>query len=169
MVLNQPICFLGPHRGSDGYRNLHIHREAGVVGVHVAHPVETVRRFTTRTGVRGNPLSSATAGRSAPTPLKIRCDFWPGGVTVASQGLRDSFWLQGMLCGFKGAFDCIKAFSETDFTEAKSLPVPHRSRRCYQSKRGISPGESAVPFGRLIMPDRLVLVIPTQLSPGASR
>lgn len=34
-----------------------------------------------------------------------------------SQGLRDSFWLQGMLCGFKPAYDCIKAFSETDFTE----------------------------------------------------
>src|SRR5258705_16296 len=28
-----------------------------------------------------------------------------------SQGLRDSFWLQGMLCGFKGAVDCIKACS----------------------------------------------------------
>lgn len=34
-----------------------------------------------------------------------------------SQGLRDSFWLQGMQAGFKGVFDCIKAFSETDFTE----------------------------------------------------
>ena len=34
-----------------------------------------------------------------------------------SQGLRDSFWLQGMQAGFKGAFDCIKAFSETDFTQ----------------------------------------------------
>jgi non-heme chloroperoxidase len=34
-----------------------------------------------------------------------------------SQGLRDSFWLQGMMAGFKGVFDCIKAFSETDFTE----------------------------------------------------
>ena len=34
-----------------------------------------------------------------------------------SQGLRDSFWLQGMQCGFNAAFDCIKAFSETDFTE----------------------------------------------------
>jgi non-heme chloroperoxidase len=33
-----------------------------------------------------------------------------------SQGLRDSFWLQGMLAGFNAAFDCIKAFSETDFT-----------------------------------------------------
>jgi non-heme chloroperoxidase len=33
-----------------------------------------------------------------------------------SQGLRDSFWLQGMMAGFNGVFDCIKAFSETDFT-----------------------------------------------------
>jgi len=32
-----------------------------------------------------------------------------------SQGLRDSFWLQGMQAGMKNAFDCIKAFSETDF------------------------------------------------------
>lgn len=42
-----------------------------------------------------------------------------------SQGLRDSFWLQGMLCGFKAAFDCIKAFSETDFTDdLKKFDVP---------------------------------------------
>src|SRR6186997_3063526 len=33
-----------------------------------------------------------------------------------SQGVRDSFWLQGMLAGHKAALDCIKAFSETDFT-----------------------------------------------------
>ncbi len=42
-----------------------------------------------------------------------------------SQGLRDSFWLQSMLCGMKGAYDCIKAFSETDFTEdLKKFDVP---------------------------------------------
>ncbi len=34
-----------------------------------------------------------------------------------SQGLRDTFWLQGMMAGHKAVFDCIKAFSETDFTE----------------------------------------------------
>jgi len=34
-----------------------------------------------------------------------------------SQGLIDSFWLQGMQAGHKNAYDCIKAFSETDFTE----------------------------------------------------
>ena len=42
-----------------------------------------------------------------------------------SQGLRDSFWLQGMQCGFKAAYDCIKAFSETDHTEdLKKFDVP---------------------------------------------
>jgi non-heme chloroperoxidase len=42
-----------------------------------------------------------------------------------SQGLMDFFWLQGMLCGFKAAYDCIKAFSETDFTEdLKKFDVP---------------------------------------------
>ena len=42
-----------------------------------------------------------------------------------SQGLRDSFWLQGMQAGFKGVFDCIKAFSETDFTDdLKQFDVP---------------------------------------------
>ena len=34
-----------------------------------------------------------------------------------SQGMIDSFWLQGMMAGHKNAYDCIKAFSETDFTE----------------------------------------------------
>src|ERR1700726_2068 len=34
-----------------------------------------------------------------------------------SQGVRDSFWLQGMQASIKGAYDCIKAFSETDQTE----------------------------------------------------
>jgi non-heme chloroperoxidase len=42
-----------------------------------------------------------------------------------SEGLRDSFWLQGMLCGLKAAYDCIKQFSETDFTEdLKRMDVP---------------------------------------------
>jgi non-heme chloroperoxidase len=42
-----------------------------------------------------------------------------------SQGLQNSFWLQGMLGGFKGLFDCIKAFSETDFTQdLKKFDIP---------------------------------------------
>lgn len=42
-----------------------------------------------------------------------------------SQGLIDSFWAQGMQAGHKSTFDCIKAFSETDFTEdLKKFDVP---------------------------------------------
>ena len=42
-----------------------------------------------------------------------------------SQGLRDSFWLQSMMSGHKSAYDCIKAFSETDLTEdLKKFDVP---------------------------------------------
>jgi non-heme chloroperoxidase len=42
-----------------------------------------------------------------------------------SQGLRDSFWLQVMLCGHQAVYECIKAFSETDFTEdLKKFDVP---------------------------------------------
>ncbi len=41
------------------------------------------------------------------------------------QGARDQFWLWGMQVGLKGALDCIKAFSETDFTEdLKKIDVP---------------------------------------------
>jgi non-heme chloroperoxidase len=43
----------------------------------------------------------------------------------ASQGLIDSFWAQGMQAGHKATYDCIKAFSETDFTEdLKKFTVP---------------------------------------------
>jgi len=42
-----------------------------------------------------------------------------------SQGLRDSFWLQGMQAGFKAVYDCIKAFSETDQTDdLRKMTVP---------------------------------------------
>lgn len=46
------------------------------------------------------------------------------GATV-SQGVRDSFWLQGMMAGFPACYDCIQAFSETDLTEdLKKIDVP---------------------------------------------
>lgn len=42
-----------------------------------------------------------------------------------SEGVRDAFWLQGMQAGIKSALDCIKQFSETDFTEdLKKFDVP---------------------------------------------
>jgi len=42
-----------------------------------------------------------------------------------SEGVRESFWLQGMTAGFPAAYFCIKAFSETDLTEdLKKIDVP---------------------------------------------
>ncbi|MGD0570157.1 MAG: alpha/beta hydrolase [Candidatus Sulfotelmatobacter sp.] len=42
-----------------------------------------------------------------------------------SEGIREHWWLQGMLGGVKAGYDCIKAFSETDFTEdLKKFDVP---------------------------------------------
>ncbi|MFH1871371.1 MAG: alpha/beta hydrolase [Pseudomonadota bacterium] len=46
------------------------------------------------------------------------------GVKV-SQGMIDTFWHQGIMAGHKGTLDCIKAFSETDFTEdLKKFDIP---------------------------------------------
>jgi non-heme chloroperoxidase len=45
--------------------------------------------------------------------------------STVSQGVRDAFWIWSMQVGMKGAFDCIKAFSETDLTEdLKRFDVP---------------------------------------------
>lgn len=42
-----------------------------------------------------------------------------------SEGIRERWWLQGMLGGVKAHYDCIKAFSETDFTEdLKKIDIP---------------------------------------------
>ncbi len=42
-----------------------------------------------------------------------------------SQGVRDNFWFQGMQGSIKGAYDCVKAFSETDFTDdLKKIDIP---------------------------------------------
>jgi non-heme chloroperoxidase len=45
--------------------------------------------------------------------------------THVSQGVIDNWWRQGMMGGAKAHYDCIKAFSETDFTEdLKAIEVP---------------------------------------------
>jgi len=81
----------------------------------------------------GTPIEVFDDQRKA--VLSDRSQFWkdlsapfyganrPG--AKVSQGLRDSFWLQGMMAGLKASYDCIKAFSETDFTEdLKKIDVP---------------------------------------------
>src|SRR5215468_7641528 len=48
---------------------------------------------------------------------------WPG--AKVSEGVRESFWMQGMLAGFPASYFCIKAFSETDQTkDLKKIDVP---------------------------------------------
>jgi non-heme chloroperoxidase len=92
------------------------------------------------------PLMLKTEANPAGTPIEAfdqiragvladRSQFWkelslpfygfnrPG--AKVSEGLRESFWLQGIMCGFPGAYFCVKAFSETDFTEdLKNIDVP---------------------------------------------
>ena len=48
-----------------------------------------------------------------------------------SQGVRDTFWLQGMLAGFKNAYDCIKVFSRPTSPRSQEVrrPDAHRARR----------------------------------------
>ena len=42
-----------------------------------------------------------------------------------SQGMRDTFYMQSMMTGIRGAYECIKQFSETDFTEdLKKMTLP---------------------------------------------
>jgi non-heme chloroperoxidase len=45
--------------------------------------------------------------------------------STVSQGVRDAFWMMSMQAGYKGAYDCVKAFSETDLTEdLKRFDIP---------------------------------------------
>ncbi|MGW7636431.1 alpha/beta fold hydrolase [Streptomyces decoyicus] len=45
--------------------------------------------------------------------------------STVSQGVREAFWLWSMQMGIKGAYDCVKQFSETDFTEdLKRFDIP---------------------------------------------
>jgi non-heme chloroperoxidase len=81
----------------------------------------------------GTPIDAFNQIRSA--VVADRSQFWkdlslpfygynrPG--AKVSQGVRDSFWMQGMMAGFPASYFCVKAFSETDQTEdLKKINVP---------------------------------------------
>ena len=92
------------------------------------------------------PLMLKTKSNPGGTPIEVfdqlrasvqadRSKFWmdlslpfygynrPG--AQVSEAVRQSFWLQGMMCGFPGAYFCIKAFSETDLTDdLKKFSMP---------------------------------------------
>lgn len=76
-----------------------------------------------------------------------------------SQGLIDSFWLQGMLGGIKGHYDCIKQFSETDFTEdLKKIDVP--TLILHGDDDQIVPIDAAARLSAQIVPDATLKVYP---------
>jgi non-heme chloroperoxidase len=92
------------------------------------------------------PLMLKTAANPGGLPIEVfdqlranvvadRSQFWkdlslpfygynrPG--AKISEGVRESFWMQGMMAGFPASYFCIKAFSETDLTEdLKKIDVP---------------------------------------------
>jgi non-heme chloroperoxidase len=87
----------------------------------------------TASNPKGTPMAAFDQIRAA--LLADRSQFWkdvsvpfyganrPG--AKVSEGVRDSFRLQGSVASFKGTFDCVKAFSETDFTEdLQKIAVP---------------------------------------------
>jgi len=74
-----------------------------------------------------NQFREQTAKNRAQFYMDVTLPFYgynrPG--AVISQGVRDNWWRQGMMGGIKAHYDCIKAFSETDFTEdLKAISVP---------------------------------------------
>src|SRR5271163_314685 len=71
------------------------------------------------------PLMVKTPANPAGLPIEVFDGLRAGVQADRAQCLRDSFFLQGMIAGFPAAYECIKAFSETDFTEdLKKFDVP---------------------------------------------
>lgn len=63
-----------------------------------------------------------------------------------SQGIRDNWWRQGMMGGIKAQYDCIKAFSETDFTkDLKKIEVPRWYYTAKTTRLFLSPMPAGFP------------------------
>jgi non-heme chloroperoxidase len=76
-----------------------------------------------------------------------------------SQGLRDSFWLQGMIAGHKAVYDCIKAFSETDFTaDLKKFDVP--TLILHGDDDQIVPFADSAPLSAKLVKNSILKVVP---------
>jgi non-heme chloroperoxidase len=76
-----------------------------------------------------------------------------------SQGLRDSFWLQGMMGSIKALYDCVKAFSETDQREdLKKMTVP--TLVIYGDDDQIVPPKSSSEAAVKLLPQPTVKVYP---------
>ena len=75
-------------------------------------------------GTPGDP-GGADGPLKGPSPLATGRSSANNRNNDIPQGVRDTFWLQGMACGHRGAFECIAAFSETDFRpDLAKIDVP---------------------------------------------
>ena len=87
-----------------------------------APPIPAACRSRCSTG--SAPASWPTA-RSSGRISACRSTATTGRAPRSRKGVRESFWLQGMMAGFPASYFCIKAFSETDLTEdLKKFDVP---------------------------------------------
>jgi non-heme chloroperoxidase len=76
-----------------------------------------------------------------------------------SQGVRDAFWMMSMQAGYKGAYDCIKAFSETDLTEdLKRFDVP--TLVIHGDDDQIVPFADSAPLSSKLVPEAELKVYP---------
>jgi non-heme chloroperoxidase len=76
-----------------------------------------------------------------------------------SQGLINSWWKQGMMSGFKASYDCVKAFSETDFTEdLQKFDVP--TLILHGDDDQIVPIVASAPLSAKLVPDAKLKIYP---------
>jgi non-heme chloroperoxidase len=79
--------------------------------------------------------------------------------STVSQGVRDAFWMMSMQAGYKGAYDCVKAFSETDLTEdLKRFDVP--TLIIHGDDDQIVPFADSAPLSAKLVPDAVLKVYP---------
>jgi non-heme chloroperoxidase len=90
--------------------------------------------------------------------------------STVSRGVRDSFWLWSMQVGLKGAYDCVKAFSETDLTEdLRRIDVPTLGSAVGGAGQGRDPeGVSRRPPRPVRHPQGAVQRRPARLPPDLS-
>jgi non-heme chloroperoxidase len=79
--------------------------------------------------------------------------------STVSQGVRDAFWMMSMQVGYKGAYDCIEVFSETDLTEdLKRFDVP--TLIIHGDDDQIVPFADAAPLSSKLVPEAELKVYP---------
>lgn len=110
--------------GGEVARYIGRHGTARIAGAVLMGAVVPLR-LKTATNPEGTPLDAFDVTRAnlladrSQFFRELSVRFYGGNRSHAkvSRGLRESFWLQGMMGGLKNQYECVKAFSETDFTE----------------------------------------------------